>query len=83
MARTSRAKTSDEDASLEDRSDAAKALADIGIEVYDDNGVYQDFSVTLDQLAEKWSTLNDLQRSNIAESMAGMCSCQRCVVIRN
>lgn len=72
MSRVSRSKDADEDTTLEDRSDAAKSLAAIGIQVYDDAGTYQDFSKTLDQLAAKWETLTDAQRANIAESMAGV-----------
>lgn len=62
MSRVSRSKEADEDTTLEDRSDAAKALANVGIEVYDENGAYQDFSVTLDQLSAKWDQLTDAQR---------------------
>lgn len=62
MSRTSRSKSADEDTTLADRSEAAKALASIGIEVYDQNGAYQDFSVTLDQLSAKWNDLTDAQR---------------------
>lgn len=72
LARTSRSKSADEDTTLEDRSDAAKALANIGIEVYDENGAYQDFSVTLDQLTEKWDGLTDAQREKNALSHIDM-----------
>lgn len=72
LSRVSRSKEADPDTTLEDRGEAAKALSALGIEVYDQNGVYQDFSVTMDQLTEKWNTLTDAQRANIAESMAGV-----------
>lgn len=62
MARTSRAKNGDPEVGAEERGDAAKALSAIGIEVYDQNGAYQDFSVTLDQLSAKWDQLTDSQR---------------------
>lgn len=71
MSRVSRSKSADDETTLADRSEAAKALANVGIEVYDQNGTYQDFSVTLDQLSAKWDQLTDAQRANIAESMAG------------
>lgn len=65
LARTSRSKTADLDVSDEDRSDASKALSSIGISVYDENGEYQDFSKTLDQLSEKWNTLSKSQQSYV------------------
>ena len=65
MARTSRSKEADDETTLADRSDAAKALSNIGIEVYDANGVYQDFSVTLDELSAKWDQLTDAERELI------------------
>ena len=72
LARTSRSKSADSDVSLEDRGEAAKALASIGIEVYDQNGAYQDFSVTLDELSAKWDSLTDAQRANVSEALAGV-----------
>ena len=72
LARTSRSKEADPDTSAKDRSKAAESLKDVGINVFDINGNYQDFGTTLDQLSEKWDTLSDAQRANIAESMAGV-----------
>lgn len=72
LARTSRSKSADDDVSAEDRGEAAKALSNIGIDVYNDKGEYQDFSKTLDELANKWDTLTDAQRANVAEGMAGV-----------
>ena len=63
LARASR--STDPDTTLEERSEAAKALSRIGIELYDDNGVYQDFSVTLDELSAKWDQLTDAERELI------------------
>lgn len=65
LARTSRSKSADLDVSDEDRSNASKALSSIGISVYDENGDYQDFSKTLDQLSEKWNTLSKSQQSYV------------------
>jgi len=72
MARTSRSKTADENVTDEERSNAAKALSSIGISVYNQNGEYQDFSKTLDELAAKWDVLTDAQKNYIAEQMAGV-----------
>ena len=72
LARTSRSKSADLDVSDEDRSNTSKALSSIGISVYDENGEYQDFSKTLDQLSEKWNTLSKSQQSYVAEQMAGI-----------
>lgn len=72
MARTSRAKNGDPEVGAEERGDAAKALSAIGIEVYDQNGAYQDFSVTLDQLSAKWDQLTDSQREKNALSHIDM-----------
>lgn len=71
MARTSRAKNADEGVSAADRSKAAEALSNIGVEVYDANGAYQDFGTTLDQVADVWDTLTDAQKANVSEQMAG------------
>lgn len=72
LARTSRSQSADLDVSDEDRSKASKALSAIGISVYDQNGEYQDFSKTLDQLSEKWDQLSKSQQAYIAEQMAGV-----------
>ncbi len=72
LARTSRSKSADEDVSADDRSNAAKALKSIGIDVYDANGEYQDFSVTLDQLSSKWNGLSDAAKAYVSEQMAGV-----------
>lgn len=62
LARTSRSKTADSDVSAEERGQAAAALSSVGIDVYDENGEYQDFGKTLDELSAKWDTLTDAQR---------------------
>ena len=72
LARTSRSKSADEDVSADDRSNAAKALKSIGIDVYNANGEYQDFSVTLDQLSSKWDGLSDAAKAYVSEQMAGV-----------
>ena len=77
LARTSRSQSGDLDVSDEDRSNASKSLASIGISVYDKNGEYQDFGKTLDQLSEKWDNLSKSQQSYVAEQMAGKVSYAR------
>ena len=51
-------------------SKAAKALHDIGIEVYNANGEFNNITDTLTQLNDKWDSLNDVQKSNIAFQVA-------------
>ena len=51
-------------------SKAAKALHDIGIEVYKSNGEFNNITETLTQLNDKWDSLNDVQKSNIAFQVA-------------
>lgn len=72
MARVSRSKNADENVTAEDRGEASKALSNIGISVYDQNGAYQDFGKTLDQVSEKWDQLTDAERANVSEAMAGV-----------
>lgn len=54
----------------EEISKAAKALHDIGIEVYNTNGEFNNITDTLSQLNEKWDSLNDVQKSNISFQIA-------------
>jgi DNA repair exonuclease SbcCD ATPase subunit len=73
FARISRSKSAaDEDVTAEDMSDAAKAYAQLGIQIYNADGSMQDISTTLDQLSAKWSTLTDAQKAYIAEQSAGV-----------
>ena len=51
-------------------SKASKALHDIGIEVYNTNGEFNNITDTLTQLNEKWSSLTDVQKSDIAYQVA-------------
>lgn len=73
FARISRSKSAaDEDVTAEDMSDASKAYAQLGIQIYNADGSMQDISTTLDQLSAKWSTLTDAQKAYIAEQSAGV-----------
>lgn len=51
-------------------SKAAKALHDIGIEVYNSNGEFNNITDTLTQLNAKWKDLTDVEQSNIAFQIA-------------
>lgn len=73
MARISRSKTADTEVTGEDRSLAAKAYQEVlGIDLFDKNGNYADLSETLDLLASRWSSLNDVEKNYIAEQSAGV-----------
>lgn len=71
FARTSRSKSADEDVTDEDRSNASKAYASVGISLYNDKGEYKDYTETLNELTEVWDDLSDAQRAYIAEQSAG------------
>lgn len=51
-------------------SKAAKALHDIGVEVYNSNGSFRELDVILGELAERWGNLTDAQQANIAFEVA-------------
>ena len=71
-ARISRAKTGDEEATAEERSNASKAYGSVGIDVYNEDGSYRGLNNILDELADKWDTLTDAQKNYIAEQSAGV-----------
>lgn len=71
FSRISRSSDADAETSLADRSKAAKAFHSVGIDLYDKNGMYQDLTVTLDQLSAKWAEMTDAEQNYIAESAAG------------
>lgn len=72
IARTSRSKSADPDVTAEERSNAAAAYKSVGIDLYDNQGNYKNYTDTLDELASKWDTLTDAQRNYIAEQSAGV-----------
>lgn len=53
------------------RSDAEAALQSIGIEVRKADSEFQDFNVTIGELAKQWDMLSDMQQSNIASGLIG------------
>ena len=52
-------------------SAAETSLRSVGVEVRKTDGEFQDFNVTMGELAQKWDTLSDVQKSNIAFNLAG------------
>lgn len=68
--RISRSK--DGETSSEEQADAEKAFNSIGISVRNTNGEFRELSETLDDLYSVWGNLNNVERSYIAESAAGV-----------
>lgn len=56
----------------ESLSDTQKALAQVGINLFDVNGSFREMDEVLGELASKWTTLNDVEKSSIAYAVAGM-----------
>ena len=52
-------------------SNAEKALADIGVAVRDDQGMFRDLEDVLADVADKWDTLNNTQKQMVSEQLAG------------
>ena len=60
---------------LEDGTDLnkySKALEKVGISIYDANGGLKDMDSILDEMAKKWTTLNDTQQVALAQTVAGV-----------
>lgn len=55
----------------EDISKAEESLRAVGIEVREDEDNFRDLRDILGELAEKWDTLNDVQKGNISFNVAG------------
>lgn len=70
FSRMGRANTGD--ATKEDVSNTEKAYKEIGIALRDMNGEFKDIPDVLDELSAKWSTLNSVQKTYIAEQSAGV-----------
>lgn len=51
-------------------SEASKALHNIGIEVYQANGEFNEFDQIMDKLAQKWDHLSDAEQANISYAVA-------------
>ena len=52
-------------------NDVAKALGTIGITLMDAAGNFRDFGTIMDEIADKWDSLNDKTKAYIAYAMAG------------
>ena len=68
--RISRSK--DGETTTEEQANAEKAFDSVGISIRNTNGEFRDLSETLDDLYAVWGSLNNVQRSYIAESVAGV-----------
>ena len=60
----------EDEVSNEELSNASKSLHAIGVEVYDAQGNFRDFTTIVGELEEKWDSLSDAQRSNISYNVA-------------
>ena len=52
-------------------SDAEESLKAVGIAVRKNDDEFKEFNQTMGELSEKWDTLSDVEKSNIAFSLAG------------
>lgn len=55
----------------EDLSKAEASLRAVGIQVRSSDGEFRNFDDTMGDLAKKWSSLNDVQKSNISFNLSG------------
>lgn len=55
----------------QDVSDVETVLRQYGITLRNVDGTFKDVSVTLEELAGKWNTLNNAQQSEVATVIAG------------
>ena len=55
----------------ESLSDVQKALAQVGIKLFDVNGSFRNMDEVLGEIASKWTQLNDVEKSSIAYAVAG------------
>lgn len=72
LSRISNASKLSDDFDPETISNAAKSLAGVGIQVYEQDGTFRNVDETLTQLAAKWDSLTDAQQANISYNVAGM-----------
>lgn len=70
MVRLSKASNLSDEVDNETLSKASAALHEIGIEVYKTSGEYREFDVIMSELAKKWDTLSDAEKSNISYQIA-------------
>lgn len=70
MTRLSKVGELSDEVDPETLSDASESLHKIGIEVYNADGSFRKFDVIMGELANKWDTLSDAEKSNISFSIA-------------
>lgn len=70
MTRLSKVSELSDEVDPETLSDASESLHKIGIEVYNADGSFRKFDVIMGELANKWDTLSDAEKSNISFSIA-------------
>lgn len=63
---------SSSDADLENLNDIEKVLGKIGINIRSTNTEFRSFSEVLDELGDKWATLDNVSKNAIATAMAGV-----------
>lgn len=69
LTRISRASASDAEIEPEVLENASESLHKAGIEVYNEDGNYNDVNSILSELSQKWNTFTDAQQSDIAYSL--------------
>ena len=70
MTRLSKVGELSDEVDPETLSDVSESLHKIGIEVYNADGSFRKFDVIMGELANKWDTLSDAEKSNISFSIA-------------
>ena len=63
---------SSSDTDLENLNDIEKVLGKIGINIRSTNTEFRSFSEVLDELGDKWATLDNVSKNAIATAMAGV-----------
>lgn len=53
-------------------SDVQTALRQIDVQLFDVSGSFRNMDEVLGEVASKWGTLNDVEKSSIAYAVAGM-----------
>lgn len=64
-------------------NDVAKALDAVGVALLDSEGNWRDMNLIFDDIAAKWNTMTDLQRSYIATTLAGTRQQNRFLTLMN
>jgi TP901 family phage tail tape measure protein len=53
-------------------NNTAIALQRVGVQLMENSTTFRDFSTVLEEIAAKWSTLNDVEQANISKAIAGV-----------